>query len=497
MKLSSSIIFILQSALVISQCPFTGKVTDSKNCKFLFQKSNVLYILFLDGKTLIQNYAASSKPVVQRVNYEDVMKDLEQVMVESKDFWPADYGNYGPLFIRLAWHNSGSYRTSDGRGGADGGRQRFEPERSWPDNTNLDKARALLWDIKYKYGPDLSWGDLFVLAGDAAIRSMGGHILGFCGGRVDVMDGSESIQLGPSSIQEELFPCQKNGDCIEPLGANTVGLIYVNPEGHQQNGDPVESSKDIRDVFGRMDMNDTETVALIGGGHAVGKCHGACPDGPGPSPAEDPFNPWPGNCGDGKLANAFTSGFELPFTTRPTYWDTEYYQNLLNYNWTSRRGPGNHTQWEPQVIGDGLLPTAVSADGTKNETIGLLTSDVALIHDDAYLEIVQMFAENRDRFDAMFAHAWYKLVTRDMGPRSRCINSDTAPVSQDWQNGLPDRTESPPDFTEVRERIMNLLDSDNTAYGQFTRLAWQCASSFRVTDYQGGCNGARLRSDIN
>ena len=445
---------------------------------------------------MIQNYADNSDPEVQRVNYEDVMKDLEQVMVESKDFWPADYGNYGPLFVRLAWHNSGSYRTSDGRGGVDGARQRFEPERSWPDNTNLDKARALLWDIKYKYGPDLSWGDLFVLAGDTAIRSMGGHILGFCGGRVDAMDGSESIQLGPSTIQEELFPCQKNGDCVEPLGSNTVGLIYVNPEGHQANGDPVESSKDIRDVFRRMDMNDTETVALIGGGHAVGKSHGACPKGPGPSPAEDPFNPWPGNCGDGKLTNAFTSGMELPWTTRPTHWDTEYYHNLLNYNWTRIRGPGNHIQWTPQVIGDQILPTAVSADGTKNETIGLLTSDVALIHDKAYLEIVRMFAENRDRFDTMFAHAWYKLVTRDMGPRSRCINSDTAPVSQDWQNGLPDRTESPPDFTEVRERIMNLLDSDNTAYGQFTRLAWQCASSFRVTDYQGGCNGARLRSDI-
>ena len=371
------------------------------------------------GRTLIQNYKAEGGRTAV-VNYDDVRTDLWALMVDSQAFWPADYGTYAGLFLRLAWHNAGSYRTSDGRGGADGGRQRFEPERSWPDNTNLDKARRLLWPIKQKYGEDLSWGDLFVLAGDEAIRSSGGQVLGFCGGRVDAPDGSESIQLGPSDIQEELMPCTLNGDCQEPLGANTVGLIYVNPEGHLADGDPVKSANDIRDVFGRMDMNDTETVALIGGGHTIGKTHGACPDGAGPSPAEDPINPWPGMCGEGKGEDAFTSGFELPFTSRPTAWDTEYFDNLLAFEWEIFVGPGGHKQWRVTPASDS--PVAISPDGTHNQTIGLLTSDVALKTDDAYRQIVQSFSGDLASFDSMFAAAWYKLTTRDMGPRSRCVN---------------------------------------------------------------------------
>jgi len=427
-----------------------------------------------------------------KVDYKDVMADLKVLMKDSKEFWPADYGHYGPLFVRLAWHNAGSYRTSDGRGGADGARQRFEPERSWADNTNLDKARALLWPIKEKYGQGLSWGDLIVLSGNAAIESMGGPVFGFCGGRIDAPDGSESAKLGPTLEQDELMHCEENGECQLPLGANTIGLIYVNPEGHMGNPDPAESANDIREVFGRMNMNDRETVALIGGGHAFGKAHGACPDGPGPSPIEDPANSWPGLCGTGKGEDTFTSGFELPFTSRPIEWDNEYFQNLVNYQWRVLTGPGNHSQWEP-VVEDGMPPVAISADGTHEQPVGLLTSDVALMwEDEDYKAIVTEFAEDMEAFDHAFEAAWYKLTTRDMGPVSRCSNEDVPPA-QPFQYPLPDPPAGWPDFQMVREQITEIINNSEEALGMFTRLAWQCSSTFRSTDYLGGCNGARIR----
>ena len=306
---------------------------------------------------------------------------------------------------------------------------------------------------------------------------------------MDAEDGSESVQLGPSLEQENLYPCQVNGECDDPLGSNTIGLIYVNPEGHLANGDPYESAADIRDVFGRMDMNDSETVALIAGGHAFGKAHGACPLGPGPSPEEDPFNPWPGLCGSGKAGDTFTSGFELPFTSRPTTWDTEYLSNLLTYSWEVVTGPGGHLQWRPVSESP---PMAVSADGAYNESVGLLTSDVALMADDQYKIIVSSFAQDLEYFDQSFASAWYKLTTRDMGPRSRCSNED-APPAQSWQHPLPERTDPTPDFAQVRLSIREIIREESVATGLMSRLAWQCASSFRATDYQGGCNGARIR----
>jgi len=426
------------------------------------------------------------------VDYKDVMADLKILMRESKEFWPADYGHYGPLFVRLAWHNSGSYRTSDGRGGVDGARQRFEPERSWADNTNLDKARTLLWPIKEKYGQGLSWGDLIVLAGNSAIESMGGPVFGFCGGRIDAADGSESAKLGPTLEQDMLMPCEVNGECEEPLGADTIGLIYVNPEGHMGIPDPAESANDIRNVFGRMNMNDRETVALIGGGHAFGKAHGACPAGPGPSPIEDPANSWPGLCGTGKGEDTFTSGFELPFTSRPTQWDNEYFQNLVRYEWRVLTGPGNHNQWEP-VVEDGMPPVAISADGTHEQPVNLLTSDVALMWaDEKYKAIVTEFAEDMEAFDLAFEQAWYKLTTRDMGPVSRCNNADVPPA-QPFQYPLPSPPADLPDFKLVRAQVEEVLANAEEATGWLTRLAWQCSNTFRSTDYLGGCNGARIR----
>jgi len=423
------------------------------------------------------------------VNFEDVIEDIETLLTDSKEFWPADYGNYGPLFIRLAWHSAGTYRASDGRGGGNGGRQRFEPERSWEDNTNLDKARRLLIPIKEKYGEALSWGDLIILAGNTAIKSMGGPILGFCGGRVDAFDGSDSIMLGPSEKQRKLMPCPRNGACKAPLGASTVGLIYVNPGGPMGIPSPKNSSLDIRDVFGRMNMNDTETVALIGGGHSFGKGHGACPAGAGKPPKEDPINPWPGRCGTGRGNDTYTSGYELVWTTKPTQWDNEYFKNLLAFEWQLFKGPATKFQW---TMKGKNRPFAPSGDGKSKQTIGMLTTDIALIQDKAYLNIVKKFASDQEAFDKAFAHAWYKLTTRDMGPVTRCIGNNVPPA-QPWQYPLPPTPANLPNFSLVRKHIRKIMNKNRGAVGKFARLAWQSISTFRATDYLGGANGARIR----
>ena len=430
------------------------------------------------------------------INFDDVIADIKKVLVTSKDFWPADYGNYGPLMIRLAWHSSGSYRIFDGRGGSDGGRQRFDPERSWADNTNLDKARSLLVPIKQKYGLGLSWGDLIVLAGNTAIESMGGPVLGFCGGRIDEEDGSESIQLGPSSEQNSYAPCLEDGKCQAPLGATTMGLIYVNPEGPMGNPIPKESANDVRDTFARMAMDDIETVALIGGGHAFGKTHGPCPNGPGKSPQEDPSNPWPGNCGSGKGADTFTSGFEFPWTTKPTQWDNEYFQNLVNYEWHPHLGPGGHYQWSVNSTSSSdatSIPHAPSACGSKNQKIGMLTSDISLLNDPmgSYQKIVSHWAEDKAAFEDAFSNAWYKLSTRDMGPATRCVGSKVPPA-QTWQYPLPAPATNLANFDDVKADLEEFFELNKLDVGKFVRLAWQCSSSFRVTDYLGGCNGARI-----
>eukprot|EP00659_Diplonema_papillatum_P013938 gene13938-21319_t len=331
-----------------------------------------------------------------------VVRDIVHMLTMSQECWPADISptskvgqSYGGLFVRLAWHCSGSFRNTDGRGGCGGGRQRFQPENSWPDNTNLDKARGLLWPIKQKYGDALSWGDLFILAGTSSVLHMGGPVTEICAGRVDDADGSTSAPLGPGPEQP---PCPFQGDCKPPLGTSTVGLIYVNPEGYLGIPDPTHSVLEIRDVFGRMGMNDTETVALIGGGHAFGRTHGACPKGAGPAPNQQPNNPWPGLCGDGKGPNTYTSGIDGPWTTDPFAWDNEFFQLLNNFgkSYEVYKGPGGHYQWRiPQK--PGLI---------------MMTTDVALTYDPEYSRIVHEYATDLHKLDVAFSAAWEKLVTQ-------------------------------------------------------------------------------------
>lgn len=354
-----------------------------------------------------------------------VQEDLKKLMTDSQDWWPADFGNYGPFFVRLAWHCSGTFRSTDGRGGCSGGRQRFEPEASWEDNTNLDKARRLLWPIKEKYGLGLSWGDLFVMAGTTAIQSMGGPTLGVCVGRVDDEDGSRSVGLNEC--------VGKDGECGAPMGATTEGLIYVNPEGPMGQPIPDQSAVQVRDTFSRMGMNDREAVALIGGGHAFGKAHGACKNTAGGgmaglSPADaaalglDPdTQAWKGLCGSGKGEDTWTSGFEGSWTTNPTAWDNSYFRNLLNYDWQVEDGPGGHKQW---MVNEAYGPEAPGAQGGR-QPIMMLTSDMALLADPEgkYQELVKEFATDPDSLDKAFAEAWHKLTTRAFGAEKapRCV----------------------------------------------------------------------------
>lgn len=335
------------------------------------------------------------------LDMESVKADMTSLLADSKECWPADFGNYGPFMVRLAWHCSGSYRKTDGVGGCGGGRQRFDPERSWADNTNLDKARALVAPLKEKYGDALSWGDLFILAGTTALRDSGTPLTKMCFGRKDDSNGEKSLALGPTSLQAEKFPCKVNGECKSPLGDTTLGLIYVNPEGPMANPDPVGSAADIRQTFTIMGHTDKNTVALIGGGHAVGKGHGACPAGAGLAPNEAYAKseiPWAGNCGTGKGADTVTAGFEGQWTTNPLKWDNEYFQALLDNEWEKHVGPGGHWQWRIKGL-----------DNSSN--IFRLTSDVALLHDPEYLKYVKEFAHDMGAFDTAFDEAWFDLTT--------------------------------------------------------------------------------------
>ncbi len=450
-----------------------------------------------------------------------VKKDLLAVMTNSQDWWPADFGHYGPFFIRMAWHSAGTYRTGDGRGGAGAGQQRFAPLNSWPDNVSLDKARRLIWPVKQKYGRKISWADLIILTGNVALESMNFKTFGFAGGREDVWEpeedvywGSEKKWLGGDSrygtekpgdgvivAEADLHGSEKsrtdNGRNLEnPLAAVQMGLIYVNPEGPDGNPDPVASAKDIRETFGRMAMDDEETVALIAGGHAFGKTHGAGPaDNVGPEPEAAPIEQqgfgWKNSYGTGKGADAITSGLEVTWTSTPTKWSNEYFENMFRYDWELTKSPAGANQWTPKNGGGaGTIPDAF--DSSKRRAPTMLTSDLALRFDPIYEKISRRFLENPDQLADAFARAWFKLTHRDMGPLARYLGPEVPSEELLWQDPIPAL-----DHPVIDEKDIAALKSKVLASGlsvsQLVSTAWESASTFRGSDKRGGANGGRIR----
>jgi len=456
----------------------------------------------LDLQILHQNSSMSS-PMGDDFNYAEafrkldlaaVKKDIDVLMTTSQDWWPADWGHYGPLFIRMAWHSAGTYRVSDGRGGASDGTQRFAPLNSWPDNANLDKARRLLWPIKQKYGRGISWADLMILAGNVAFESMGFETFGFGGGREDVWEPQTDIYWGPEG--EWLADARYTGDrqLENPLAAVQMGLIYVNPEGPNGNPDPIAAAKDIRETFGRMAMNDEETVALIAGGHTLGKSHGAANPkkyvGPEPeaAPIEEQGLGWKNTYGTGKGGDTITSGLEGAWTSTPVRWSHGYFDNLFKYEWELVKGPGGASQWAPRNA-DRTVPDA--HDPSKRNLPMMLTTDLSLKMDPIYGPISKRFHENPDEFEKAFARAWYKLTHRDMGPVSRLLGPEV-PEAQLWQDPVPAVTHELIDEKDIAALKSRILDS-GLSIPHLVSTAWASASTFRDSDKRGGANGARIR----
>lgn len=461
------------------------------------------------------------------LDFQALKKDLTALMTDSQDWWPADFGHYGPLFIRMAWHSAGTYRIGDGRGGAGSGQQRFAPLNSWPDNVSLDKARRLLWPIKQKYGNKISWADLIVLTGNVALESMGFKTFGFSGGRADVWEpdedvywGSEKVWLGgdtrygkdqvkaqPPGQGDLVAEPAKHGEeqnrdlsternLENPLAAVQMGLIYVNPEGPEGNPDPVASGKDIRETFGRMAMNDEETVALIAGGHAFGKTHGAGPaDNVGPEPEAAGLElqglGWANTFGSGKGGDAITSGLEVIWTSTPTKWSNEYLNNLFNFEWELTKSPAGAHQWRPKEgKGAGTVPDA--HDPGKKHAPSMLTSDLALRFDPIYEPIARRFKDNPEQLADAFARAWYKLIHRDMGPLARYLGPEMPNEELLWQDPLPKAdasTVSEQDIAALKAKVL----ASGLSVGELVSTAWASASTFRGSDKRGGANGARLR----
>ncbi|MEL4253126.1 catalase/peroxidase HPI [Shewanella xiamenensis] len=425
-----------------------------------------------------------------------VKKDIKALMTESQDWWPADYGHYGPFFIRMAWHSAGVYRIFDGRGGAAGGQQRFEPLNSWPDNVSLDKARRLLWPIKQKYGSKLSWGDLMVLTGNVALESMGFKTFGFAGGREDDWE-AEMVNWGSEKAWLDSKRRNEKGELAKPMGATQMGLIYVNPEGPNGVPDPLASAKEIRDTFGRMAMNDEETVALIAGGHTFGKAHGAHDPakcvGADPAAAgiEEQGLGWKNKCGKGHSEDTVTSGLEGAWSSNPTKWTMEYLTWLYTFDWVQTKSPAGHIQWTPA---DGkaanLVPDAHLPD--KRHAPIMFTSDIALKEDPIYREITTRFLKNPKEFELAFAKAWFKLTHRDMGPKARYLGADVPAETLIWQDPIPALDHPLIDNADIKALGNKILASGLTV-PELVRTAWASASSFRDTDMRGGANGARIR----
>ena len=435
------------------------------------------------------DYAAA----FQTLDLAAVKADIEQVMTTSQDWWPADYGNYGPLFVRMAWHSAGTYRIADGRGGASSGQQRFAPLNSWPDNVLLDRARRLLWPVKSKYGRKLSWADLLVLAGNVALESMGFKTFGFAGGREDVWE-PEDVDWG--SEAEWLGDERHSGDrqLDEPLGAVQMGLIYVNPEGPNGNPDPIAAARDIRETFRRMAMDDEETVALIAGGHTFGKTHGAGdPAAVGPAPEAAPLQEmglgWRSSHGTGKGADAIGSGLEGSWTPTPTAWDNSFFETLFENEWELSKSPAGAQQWVPK---DGGSTTPDAHDPGKRHPVVMLTTDLSLREDPVYAEISRRFYENPDQLADAFARAWFKLTHRDMGPRSRYVGPEVPEEELVWQDPVPAVDHELVDAADIAALKEQLLAS-GLSPARLVATAWASASTYRDTDKRGGANGARIR----
>ena len=487
-----------------SKCPFMG---GAKNFAAGSGTSNRDWWPNQLNLKILRQHSKQSDPMGEDFNYaeefkkldlDEVKKDLFDLMTDSQEWWPADYGHYGPFFIRMAWHSAGTYRIGDGRGGASSGSQRFAPLNSWPDNANLDKARLLLWPIKQKYGNKISWADLMVLTGNCALESMGFETFGFAGGREDVWEPEDDIYWGSES--EWLGNKERySGDheLENPLGASHMGLIYVNPEGPNGNPDPIGAARDIRETFGRMAMNDEETVALIAGGHTFGKTHGAADpeEFVGVEPAgggiEEQGLGWKNSFGTGNAGSTITSGIEGAWTASPTKWSNMFFDNLFKYDWELTKSPAGAYQWKPKNNeGAGTIPDA--HDSSKSHAPFMLTTDLALREDPAYLKISKRFHENPEDFADAFSRAWYKLTHRDMGPVSRYLGPEVPKEELIWQDPIPAIDHELINNEDIKELKKKILDS-GLSVSQLVSTAWSSASTYRDSDKRGGANGGRLR----